>query len=127
MPWVDLPGHIAGPVLLVAWVVGAVVAGRGAPPNRVIAVGALSGLVTAIVSLLILGAALVEQPPEGAPAPGASGLRPRMLVYIPAFLAFGAGIVHFSTILFITRTDCQRECRNWFFSSQEKRPTNECY
>ncbi len=92
MPWLDLPGHIAGPVLLVAWVVAAIVAGRAAPRDRVIAVGALSGLVTSVVSLLILGAALVEQPPEGAPAPGASGLRPSMLIYIPAFLALGAAI-----------------------------------
>ncbi len=92
LPWIDLPGHVAGPAVLVVWTIAAIVAGRATPRGRAALVGALSGFLTALVCLLILGSALVEQPEGGAPAPGARGLPPSVLGYVPAFLALGAAI-----------------------------------
>lgn len=88
VPWLDLSGRIAGPVVLAAWVAAAVIAGRREP--HALLVGGLSGVLTALLSLLILGSALVEQPATTAEAaPGAGGLRPSALVFIPGFLALG--------------------------------------
>ncbi len=99
LPWIDLPGNVAGPAVLVVWVIAAIVAGLAVPPGRTPVVGALSGLLTALVCLLILGSALVEQPQDGAPAAGVSGLRPNALVFVPAFLALGAVIGLVGTLI----------------------------
>lgn len=92
MPWVDLRAGVAGPVVLGFWLVSASVAGAALPRRAAPAMGAASGLVTAVLGLLILGSLLVEQPIDGAPAAGAGGLKPDNLFYIPGFLALGTVI-----------------------------------
>ena len=93
LPWLDWPGSVAGPIVIGGWLAGAALWGRITAGPRPVVVGVLGGLVTAALSLLILGALLVEQPTGGAgPSAGASGLRPSSLVYVPAFLALGCVI-----------------------------------
>lgn len=99
LPWIDLPGRVAGPLLLVVWLMAAIAAGRCLPRPRAALLGGAAGVVTALLCLLILGSALVEQPRGTDPAPGASGLRPGMLGYVPAFLALGAAIGALGAVL----------------------------
>lgn len=91
VPWLDLPGRVAGPIVLGAWLAASVIAGRGR--QHALVVGGLSGVLTALLSLLILGSALVEQPATTAQAaPGLGGLRPSALVFVPGFLVLGGAI-----------------------------------
>ena len=90
MPWLDLSPRVAGPLVLGVWIAATIAAGRWTASHRPVLVGAASGLLAALLALLILGSILVEQPTGGAPAPGVSGLRPSAAAFVPAFLALGA-------------------------------------
>lgn len=90
IPWLDLSASVTGPVVLGAWVVAAIVAGRSESVTGQLKIGLCSGVATAAICLLILGSALVEQFTNNQPAPGTSGLRPSAIVFVPAFLALGA-------------------------------------
>jgi cytochrome c oxidase assembly protein subunit 15 len=96
MPAFDLPPRTAGPVVLGVWLVAAVLLGRfltGTAPAAAAARGALAGLLSAALGLLILGALIAQPPtgPDGLPAPGFSGLRPSGAMTALGFL--GAGII----------------------------------
>jgi cytochrome c oxidase assembly protein subunit 15 len=114
IPALDLPGTIAGPAVIAAWVVASVLAARATPETRRFTAAALAGLLAAMLGLLILGSMLVEQPTQGSPAPGTSGLRPGTLVFIPGFLALGA-IIGLIGAALASRLDTrrQRQTTDW--------------
>ncbi len=91
LPWLDLPEPVSGPIVLAVWLVAAawgarllgLVAGRWT-------ICALSGLVTALLTVLILGSLLVEQPAiDGTPRAGTSGLGGHAVVLMAGFLVLG--------------------------------------
>ncbi|MCC6659599.1 MAG: COX15/CtaA family protein [Phycisphaerales bacterium] len=92
LPWLDLPSRVTGPAVLVCWLLGAVYWGRITAGPRSVFVGALAGIVTAVLGLLILGSLLTEQPAGPTPAPGLSGLQGGAYLYIPGFLLLGTVI-----------------------------------
>lgn len=92
LPWLDLPAYLTGPMVLVCWLAAAIVAGKSESGRGRIRIGLCSGFTSALICILILGSALVEQPANETPAPGTTGLRPSAFIFIPAFLALGAAV-----------------------------------
>ncbi len=80
----------SGPTLVAVWVLAAAFAGRMVPRRQSVIIGALGGVLTGALCVLILGSMLVVQPKGGAPAQGAAGLEPSALLVVPAFLVLGA-------------------------------------
>jgi cytochrome c oxidase assembly protein subunit 15 len=89
LPWLGLPEQFSMPGLLGVWIAGAIATGVAAGRKRGPAVGAMSGLVTALVGLLLLGSKLAEAPAMG---DAASGLKPAAAQIALAFLVLGVVI-----------------------------------
>jgi heme a synthase len=91
LPALAIPESASIPILLGIWALGAVIAGMGSPKGRGHFIGAASGLVTALIGLLILGSKMVEQQ-EGSPAAGAvlPGAPLRALGFLVLGLVIGA-------------------------------------
>ena len=92
LPWINLPQRAASICVLVVWLIASVCVGRRAPLRRHRLVTTLSGLFTALLGLLILGALLTRPLDETTPAPGAQGLIPSAPLIAAAFVALGAVI-----------------------------------
>jgi cytochrome c oxidase assembly protein subunit 15 len=92
-PAVSVSPPVAGQILLFIFAAGMTWCGHAAAGRRAPLVGALAGLVTSALNLLILGA-LIARPPEedGKPAPGFEGLTPSAGIAIAGFLGAGVGI-----------------------------------
>lgn len=87
IPGIALPPIAAGSALLFILLIATVWAGYASS----LSTGILAGLLSSLITLLLLGAFLVEQPaPGAAPAQGAEGLRPAAAVTALGFLAAGA-------------------------------------
>lgn len=97
LPWIDWPQRVAGPAVLIVWLMGAIVSGRWMALRgtmslgRLMAAGTGGGVVCALLGLMILGALLVEPGGEGAGS-GSSGLRPGAGLIAGGFIALGAAI-----------------------------------
>lgn len=94
LPWLNIPAHITGPAVLIVWIAAATWGARLLTRERGVVIrSAKAGLLTAALTLLIFGSMLVEQPaPDGAPLPGAQGLRPNAAVLVGGFLLLGVAI-----------------------------------
>lgn len=86
LPWVGMPESTSMPLLLALWIFVSVCAGLGRTRNAALRVGFGSGLLTALLGLLILGSKVSE------PAPGFEALRPNILLIAFGFLTAGAFI-----------------------------------
>ncbi|MBX3357958.1 MAG: COX15/CtaA family protein [Phycisphaeraceae bacterium] len=91
-PGLELPSRVAGPCVLAVWLVAAVIAGGLVPRGRAGLVGLLGGALSALLSVLILGAILVEQPKGDVPAQGFRGLPADAALSVVGFIALGAAI-----------------------------------
>lgn len=89
LPGFNVPGSIAGPLLLGCMLTGSVAVGRAVGARAAWRVGTLSGVAAAVVNLLVLGAFLAEPPEDGA---AGSSLRPGAGLLVLGFLALGAAI-----------------------------------
>lgn len=94
LPWINLEQRFAGPAVLGVWVLAAVWVGRAAPRARHALITTGSGLLAAVLGLLILGAMLTEPVDDRTPAPGASGLIPNAGLIALGFVALG-GVIGF--------------------------------
>ena len=81
LPWLELPEKATLPVILVSWLIGAIAAGQEGGAR----VGLGSGVVTALLGLMVLGSKLTES--AGA---GAAGMKPGAALIVVGFLALGA-------------------------------------
>lgn len=88
LPWIDLRAGLAGPVILASWCITLVLLGRMIPHNRAPIAGLIAGSSAALLMLIPLGSTMVEQPPEGMPSPGASGVSGGALMRAGGFLVF---------------------------------------
>jgi heme a synthase len=87
LPWLGIPEPVSIPVLLLVWLAGMVSAGRKCLPSKGLGTTAATGLVTALVGLLIIGTKLVEAPDA---ANTAGSVVPNAPLRIAGFLALGA-------------------------------------
>lgn len=84
IPWTGLSGPVQTGLVIAAWALGMVFAGRSASgPGQGAARGLLSGLITAMVGLLLLGSKINAE--GGAEKPSA-------ILIIGGFLGFGAAL-----------------------------------
>jgi heme A synthase len=87
-PFLHVPSQINGLVLLAALAGSFLKLGVDLPRTRVPLAGALAGLVSGLVNILILGAQIVEQPATtDALKAGSQGIRSDAMVHIAGFLA----------------------------------------
>jgi len=88
IPWSGLTAPVQTGFVVGAWLIAAMVAGRrvGNVGGRALKVGLVSGLITSLVGLLILGSKLVQ--PEVGSATGAA-LRPSAAVMALGFVGLG--------------------------------------
>ncbi len=87
LPGINLSPTMAGPFVLAALVVVALMQGRRTESiARASGLGLGGGLVAGLVTLLILGSYLVEKPSGDAPAPGAEGLKPGAVMAALGFI-----------------------------------------
>jgi cytochrome c oxidase assembly protein subunit 15 len=89
LPWLQLQERFSVAVLLAAWLIGAVAAGATVGRPRALKVAALSGLVTALVGLLLLGSKLAEVPATGDVS---AGLKPSAPQIALGFVGLGVVI-----------------------------------
>jgi cytochrome c oxidase assembly protein subunit 15 len=87
LPWAGIPERVSIPILLLVWLAGAILAGAAAKPGHGWKVGALAGVITALVGLLVLGSKLTEPPAAGANAAGA--VKPNAALIAGGFLLLG--------------------------------------
>lgn len=90
LPAIDLPARIAGPAVIVVWLIAAIAAGATLRPPRAPLIGGVGGFTTALLGVLILGALLTEAPEQAGES--ATRLRPDAAMMVPAFLITGAAI-----------------------------------
>jgi cytochrome c oxidase assembly protein subunit 15 len=84
-----VPAAVTGPLLLAVWCVATVVLARDVPRGRSPVVGAVAGLITSLLCLLVLGALLVEQPEGDQPARGFKGVTRDAVISAVGFLITG--------------------------------------
>ena len=97
LPGLSLSPKAVGPIVLVGWLVLSFVGARLTRPG--IPGAALAGLLTALISLMALGSALVEQPDPSRFADGVAPLRPAAGLLGLGFLATGAAIGALGSVL----------------------------
>ncbi len=85
LPGLALPKPVIGFALLIPFAAGAWLTGRLVPARRAGSIGALMGLVTGLVNLLVLGSILVEPDTQ-------AGARPEWPMVVGGFLVFSAMI-----------------------------------
>lgn len=83
LPGIALPKPAIGLALLIPFLAGAWLTGRLVPTRRAASVGAVMGLITGLVNLLVLGSILVEPDIE-------AGARPEWPMVVGGFLVFSA-------------------------------------
>lgn len=91
LPGVDVHPAFRASLMLSVLIVTSGIAGRASHgrETRAFVLGAGIGTVTALLNLLILGSELTEQPATtDAVAPGLSGLRPELWIFVPGFVFF---------------------------------------
>jgi cytochrome c oxidase assembly protein subunit 15 len=89
LPWLNLRQNVAAPTVLAAWLFASVITGRAAPSYRRMLIAGGAGTLSAVLSLLILGAKLSQPLDATTPAPGASGLIPDAPLLAAGFVALG--------------------------------------
>lgn len=114
LPALNLEAKAAGPVILMAWLAGAVLLGRTVARRQAVGAGAVAGLATALLILIPLGSALVESPGGDTPLPGASGLSTHALVRALGFVVLATAIGLGGTVLGSRLADAPaRTARAW--------------
>lgn len=90
LPWLGLPERVSIPLLIVTWLVALTMPLRGVPRVRSLGIGALAGLASGMIGLLLLGSKLVEPPPEGTGPAGA--VIPAAPLIVIGFLTLGVAL-----------------------------------
>lgn len=85
-PGLHIPSPVKGLWLIAVFAAGTALAGRSASNARPWLAGAGAGFVAALLNLMLLGSLLVEQPTQGSPQAGISGLVPNAALIIGGFL-----------------------------------------
>jgi len=92
-PWIKLPGWVAGPTMVGVLALGCLAAGRAGGKTLGWAAGAGSGVLAALLNLLILGSLVSEHAGAASgvasPEPGAGGLTPSAGAAMAGFVALG--------------------------------------
>jgi len=92
LPWVGMSEQVSLPIVLATWLLASAGAVAWAGGNRPVLVGAMGGVICALVSLLILGSKIVPEVSSG-PAPGGTrGTLPPIALIVPGFLLLGGVI-----------------------------------
>lgn len=86
LPWLNVPERVSLLVVVGIWLGGAVLAAGPAGRERAMLRGALSGVITAAIGLLLLGSKLVESAQAG---DAAAGFRPGAGLMVLGFLCAG--------------------------------------
>jgi heme a synthase len=84
LPWLGIPESTSMPILLGLWFLAMVYAGLGRATAAAIKIGISSGVLSAVLGLLILGSKIAN------PAPGFESLQPPVLMTAAGFLTLGA-------------------------------------
>lgn len=95
-PWIELPAAVAGPGMAAFMIAGTVFAGRFGGRRLGWAAGAATGLLAAMLNLLIMGSLVAESIDGSSPARGTQGLTPSAGMAMLGFLgisAVGGGIL----------------------------------
>ncbi|MBX3317481.1 MAG: COX15/CtaA family protein [Phycisphaeraceae bacterium] len=87
LPALDLQARVAGPAILISWLLGALALGRSVARGQAALAGLVAGVTTSLLILIPLGSALVETPEGDAPLPGTSGLATSAVVRAGGFMA----------------------------------------
>ncbi len=85
-PGLHIPAPAKGLGLFAVFAFGTALSGRNSAGTRPWLAGAGAGFVAALLNLMLLGSLLVEQPSQGSPQAGVSGLVPNATLVISGFL-----------------------------------------
>lgn len=86
IPWLGWPESTSLPIVLLSWCAGLIALLKALAPDRGLGTGAASGLVSALVSLIVLGTKIAG---DAAPTGEAGAVKPNTALIVIGFLALG--------------------------------------